>query len=180
VDRNQVGTDEVRVRRRSHLQLLLTETPETTMTIAAPAAATTSAPAGAVRRATEGWVRDAVLLAFRLVICFLFLLHAVMAFGALGGIDGAGTPVPAFTLGWWAGVIETVGAVLIAVGLYTRAAAFVLSGVMAFAYFSVHAPLGWNPIYNMGEPAALYSWIFLLICVVGGGRYAVDTLRARR
>jgi putative oxidoreductase len=136
--------------------------------------------ASAVRRATEGRIRDAVLLAFRLVICFLFFLHAIIGFGALGGVDGAGTPLPTFTLEWWASVIELVGAVLVAVGLFTRAAAFVLSGVMAFAYFTVHAPMGWNPIYNLGEPAALYSWIFLLICVVGPGRYAVDTLRTGR
>jgi putative oxidoreductase len=147
------------------------------MTTTAPAPAPTTA---AARRVTDGPLRDAVLLAFRLVTCFLFVLHGVMAFGAFGGVDGAGTPVPAFTMGWWAGVIETVGAVLIAVGLYTRTAAFVLSGVMAFAYFTVHAPMGWNPIFNMGEPAALYSWIFLLICVIGGGRYTVDTLRTAR
>lgn len=88
--------------------------------------------------------------------------------------------MPVGSLGWCAGVIQSVGAVLIAVGLFTRAAAFVLSGVMAFAYFTVHAPLGWNPLQNMGEPAALYSWIFLLLCVVGGGRYAVDALRTTR
>jgi putative oxidoreductase len=139
---------------------------------AAPAAAF---PVGAAR----ALARDAVLLAFRVVICFLFLLHAVVAFGLLGGIDGAGTPMPVGSLGWVAGVIQTAGAVLIAVGLWTRAAAFVLSGVMAFAYFSVHAPLGWNPLQNAGEPAALYSWVFLAICVVGAGRFSIDGLRAR-
>jgi hypothetical protein len=56
---------------------------------------------------------------------------------------------------------------------------FRLSGVMTFPT-SVHAPMGWNPLQNMGEPAALYSWIVLLIRAVGGGgRYAVDTLGAR-
>ncbi len=144
------------------------------------ASAATSSTTGAVRRATDRWLGDAVLLAFRLVISFLFLLHAIIAFGALGGIDGAGTAAPPGSLGWWAGVIESVGAVLVAAGLFTRAAAFVLSGVMAFAYFTVHAPMGWNPLQNLGEPAALYSWIFLLLCVVGGGRYSADTLRARR
>jgi putative oxidoreductase len=141
------------------------------------AAPTTSRTAR--RAVADGRIRDAVLLAFRLVICFLFLLHAIMAFGALGGMDGAGAAAPFGSLPFIAGSIQTVGAVLIAIGLYTRAAAFGLSGVMAFAYFSVHAPLGWNPIQNMGEPAALYSWVFLLICAVGGGRYALDTLRGR-
>ena len=96
------------------------------------------------------------------------------------GIDGAGAAAPIASMGWWAGVIETLGAVLIAIGLHTRAAAFLLPGVMAVAYFSVHAPMGWNPIFNMGEPAALYSWIFLLLCVIGGGRYTLDTLRRTR
>jgi putative oxidoreductase len=138
---------------------------------------TTDTTTAASRAAVRDRARDAVLLAFRLVIGFLFFLHAIMAFGALGGIDGAGGAASFGTLAWTAGTIQAVGAVLIAVGLYTRAAAFVLSGVMAFAYFTVHAPLGWNPLQNMGEQAALYSWIFLLLCAVGAGRHALDALR---
>lgn len=148
-------------------------------TTTAPATNTTTAPR-AVRGAVDTWVRDVVLLAFRLVIVFLFMLHVVAAFGLLGGIDGAGTAMPVGSFGWSVAVLQTVGAILIAAGLYARASAFVLSGVMAFAYFSVHAPLGWNPLQNMGEPAALFSWIFLLICVVGVGRYGVDTVRTAR
>ncbi len=121
-----------------------------------------------------------VLLAFRVVVGFLYSVHAVAGFGAFGGVDGAGTGLPPFTLYWWVSVVELVGAVLVAIGLYVRPTCFLLSGMMAFAYFAMHLPQGWNPLYNMGEPAALYSWIFLLICVVGGGRYAVDTLRTRR
>jgi putative oxidoreductase len=151
-------------------------TSSTTSTTSTTSTSSTTST-GTARPAVHDRVRDAVLLAFRLVICFLFVLHGIMAFGAFGGIDGAGAAAPIASWGWWTGVIETVGAVLIAVGLFTRAAAFVLSGVMAFAYFAVHAPTGWNPIFNMGEPAALYSWIFLLLCVIGGGRYALDTLR---
>ncbi|MGH3587480.1 MAG: DoxX family protein [Pseudonocardia sp.] len=132
------------------------------------------------RTGADGPIRDAVLLAFRVVTSFLFFLHAIMAFGALGGMDGAGAAAPFGSLPFVAGSIQAAGAVLIALGLHTRAAAFILSGVMAFAYFSVHAPLGWNPLQNMGEPAALYSWIFLAICAVGGGRYALDTLRRTR
>jgi putative oxidoreductase len=157
-----------------------------TATTVSPATPTTAAPRTtttirtAVRSAVADRARDAVLLAFRLVICFLFFLHAIMAFGALGGMDGAGAAAPVGSMGWTAGIIQSAGAVLIAVGLFTRAAAFVLSGVMAFAYFAVHAPMGWNPLQNMGEPAALYSWVFLLLCAVGGGRYALDSLRRSR
>jgi putative oxidoreductase len=150
------------------------------MTTTATVAPTSSTTTNTAARSVRSRHRDTVLLAFRLVISFLFVLHGIMAFGAFGGMDGAGAAAAFGTLPWWAGTIETVGAVLIAIGLYTRAAAFVLSGVMAFAYFTVHAPMGWNPLQNMGEQAALYSWIFLLLCVIGGGRYTLDTLRGAR
>ncbi|MEU7818413.1 DoxX family protein [Pseudonocardia sp. NPDC049154] len=143
------------------------------------------------RRTTDGTtdsgatgIREAapqlVLLAFRVVVGFLYSLHAVMGFGLFGGVDGAGTGLPPFTLYWWVSLVELVGAVLVAIGLYVRPTGFLLSGMMAFAYFAMHLPQGWNPIYNLGEPAALYSWIFLLLCAIGGGRYSLDHLRTRR
>lgn len=139
---------------------------------------TTSTTTTAVRPA---WLTDAVLLAFRVVIGLFFLMHATFAFGAFGGIDGQGgaAPVGSWPM-WWAGVIEVIGAVLVVIGLYARPAAFVLSGVMAFAYFTVHLPMGWNPIFNQGEPAALFSWIFLLLSVIGPGAYALDAVRRRK
>jgi putative oxidoreductase len=76
-------------------------------------------------------------------------------------------------------VIEVAGALLVLVGFATRPAAVVLSGVMAYAYFTVHAPEGLLPLLNMGEPAALFSWIFLLIAVFGPGSFALDSLRRR-
>jgi putative oxidoreductase len=75
--------------------------------------------------------------------------------------------------------VQAAGAVLIAVGLWTRQAAFLLSGIMAGAYFMFHQSMGALPVQNMGEQAALYSWIFLLLVAVGPGRYAVDALRRR-
>ncbi|GAA1861998.1 DoxX family protein [Pseudonocardia ailaonensis] len=122
---------------------------------------------------------DVVLLAFRVVVGFLYLLHAVMGFGAFGGVDGHGAGLPVGSAYWWVSVLQVAGAVLVAVGLCTRIAGFLLSGLMAGAYFLMHAPAGWNPLLNLGEPAALYSWIFLLLCAFGGGRYSLDTLRRR-
>ncbi|WP_033288416.1 DoxX family protein [Amycolatopsis jejuensis] len=124
--------------------------------------------------------RPVVLGLFRVVASFLFLCHGLQGFGAFGGIDGAGAGV-AFGEwpGWFACVIEVVGAVLVLSGLYTRVAAIALSGVMAYAYFTVHAPEGLLPLQNMGEPAALYSWVFLTIAVVGPGAFALDQLRRR-
>jgi putative oxidoreductase len=75
---------------------------------------------------------------------------------------------------WYAAVLELGGGLLLMVGLGTRAAAFVLSGVMAFAYFTVHQPRGALPISNDGEQAASYSWIFLLFVVIGAGKYSLD------
>jgi putative oxidoreductase len=142
----------------------------TTLTRTAPDAA----PAG--RRDA---VRDAVILAFRLVIGFLYGVHAVMPFGAFGGMDGQGLAAEAGSMPWVVGIIQLLGAALIAVGLWTRPAAFVLSGIMAGAYFMVHQPMGALPVLNQGEPAALYSWVFLLLVAIGPGRYALDTLRRR-
>lgn len=122
---------------------------------------------------------DAVILAFRLVIGFLYAVHAVMPFGAFGGMDGQGTSAAVGSLPWVVGGIQLAGAVLIAIGYRTRPAAFLLSGIMAAAYFMVHQPMGALPVLNQGEPAALYSWVFLLLVAIGPGRYALDALRRR-
>jgi putative oxidoreductase len=125
-------------------------------------------------------VRPGVLGLFRIVVSFLFLCHGVMGFGLLGGIDGAGAAVNLGEWpGWYATVIEVVGSLCVLVGFRTRVAAIVLSGVMAYAYFTVHAPVGLLPLQNMGEPAALYSWIFLIVAVFGSGSFALDNLRRR-
>lgn len=73
-----------------------------------------------------------------------------------------------------AGVLETFGGLLLLVGLYTRPVAFVLSGLMAAAYFMSHAPRGFWPILNRGELAALYSFVFLYLSVAGGGPLSLD------
>lgn len=122
----------------------------------------------------------AVVGASRIVISFLFGCHGLQGFGFFGGIDGHGGGVPFGSFpGWWASVIELAGALLLLVGLASRPVAILLSGVMAYAYFTVHAPMGLLPLQNMGEPAAVYSWVFLLFAAIGPGRFALDTLRRR-
>lgn len=119
--------------------------------------------------------------AFRIVVSFMFTCHGLQGFGLFGGVDGAGTAVPVgMWPGWYAGVIELVAGAFVLFGVGTRAAALLCSGTMAYAYFTVHQSLGLLPVQNMGEPAALYSWIFLLIAVLGPGSLTVATILRRR
>jgi putative oxidoreductase len=81
---------------------------------------------------------------------------------------------------WWAGLIEIVAGLLLLTGLATRAAAFVASGEMAFAYFTQHLPNGFWPIANGGELAVLYCFGFFLLVFTGGGAFALDAMRGGR
>ncbi|HEV8659111.1 MAG TPA: DoxX family protein, partial [Thermoanaerobaculia bacterium] len=75
-----------------------------------------------------------------------------------------------------AGIIELLTGALILVGLLTSIAAFIAAGEMAVAYFMVHAPQGFIPIVNKGEPAVLYCFIFLYIAANGAGVWSIDHL----
>jgi putative oxidoreductase len=79
-----------------------------------------------------------------------------------------------------AGVIELVGGLMIALGLFASIAAFIAAGEMAVAYFMVHAPNAPLPIQNGGELAVLYCFLFLYIAAQGSGAWSVDSLRGRR
>ncbi|GAB3872975.1 DoxX family protein [Kibdelosporangium lantanae] len=139
-------------------------------------------PATTNTAATTNSNKTAVLIsAFRVVVCFMFVCHGLQGFGFFGGIDGAGAGVPVGSWpGWYASVIELVGGLLVLLGVATRPAAIVCSGAMAFAYFTVHQQLALLPLQNMGEPAALYSWIFLLIAVVGPGSVTLASVLRRK
>ncbi|MFI6204865.1 DoxX family protein [Streptomyces sp. NPDC051041] len=119
---------------------------------------------------------------FRIVIGLLFACHgAVSLFGVLGGVDGnGGTAETGAWPNWYAAVIELVGGGLVLLGLGTRAAAFVSSGAMAYAYFKVHQPEALWPIENNGEGAALYCWAMFLLVFTGSGAFGLDRLLARR
>lgn len=78
-----------------------------------------------------------------------------------------------------AGILELVGGVLMILGLFTRSTAFVLSGLMAVAYFMAHAPRGVYPILNAGELAALYCFVFLYIAAAGPGPWSIDAARRK-
>jgi len=107
---------------------------------------------------------------------FLFACHgAQKVLGLFGGASG----VPPALL-WSAGLIELVGGTLIALGLFTRWAAFVCSGQMAVAYFTAHQGRALFPIQNGGELAALYAWLFLFIAARGSGSLSLDARRGER
>ena len=79
-----------------------------------------------------------------------------------------------------AGLLELVGGALIALGLFTRAVAFILAGEMAFAYFMAFAPKSFFPLVSGGDAAILYCFIFLYFFVVGAGAWSLDHLRTSR
>jgi putative oxidoreductase len=83
------------------------------------------------------------------------------------------------TPGGAAGLIELVGGVLLAIGLFTRPSALILSGTMAVAYFYAHAPRGFYPILNQGELAVVYCFVFLYLAAAGGGPWSLDRLVRR-
>ena len=73
-----------------------------------------------------------------------------------------------------AAIIEVFGSLLLLIGLFTRLAALVMSGEMAFAYFMAHAPKSFYPTMNGGTLAILYSFAFLYLVFAGGGPWSVD------
>lgn len=80
------------------------------------------------------------------------------------------------------GLLEVVGGLAVALGLFTRPVSFVLSGMMAVAYFQFHAPQGVFPTLNGGIPAILYCFLFLYLTFAGAGPWSVDAwiVRSRR
>ena len=113
---------------------------------------------------------DKVYAIFRIVAGFLFMCHGLQKiFGVMGGekMD------PFSSLGAFAGVIELVCGFLVMIGLLTSWAAFLASGTMAVAYFTVHQGMGTWPIQNRGELAALYAFAFLYIAARGAGPWSV-------
>lgn len=116
----------------------------------------------------------------RIVSGALFSFHGAQKL--LGVLTSKAGP-EAFTQKWFGGVIELVAGVLIAIGLFSRPAAFLASGTMAVAYFQFHWKLDMGdrvfPIVNGGELAVIYCFVFLLIAARGSGALSIDRLRGR-
>lgn len=113
----------------------------------------------------------------RIVVGFLFPWYGVQKLFGFPSPMPAG--VPAFVT-YIAGPIELVGGVLVMIGLLTRWAAFLCSGLMAAAYWMGHGTNALLPIQNQGDLAVLYCFVFLFISTQGGGLWSVDGAQGRR
>ena|SRR5579859_5018460 len=107
----------------------------------------------------------------RIMVGLLFLEHGLMKLAGFPAPMGSG-PLPPMLLA--AGIIETVGGALVALGLFSRCAAFICAGQMAFAYFIAHFPRGVYPSLNGGDAAILFCFIFLYLAAAGPGSFAVN------
>jgi putative oxidoreductase len=118
------------------------------------------------------------------VAALLFIEHGTQKL--FGFPPGSSMPTPeTLSMIWWAGVIELVPGVLILLGLFTRPAAFIAAGEMAFAYWIGHFPRlplpeGFFPVNTDGDAAVLFCFIFLYLVFAGPGRWSIDGRRPER
>jgi len=116
----------------------------------------------------------------RIVAAFLFVQFGtakLIAFPA--AIMPGGVTAPIGSLPGIAGLLESVGGLLLLVGLFTRPVAFILAGEMAVAYFMGHAPQGFWPVLNQGHPAVLFCFVWLYLSSAGPGPWSLDAKRGR-
>jgi len=119
-----------------------------------------------------------ILGIMRIVTGFLYLQHGtakLLGTPHIAMFDG----LQLVSLIGFAGILELVGGLLILIGLFTRPAAFILSGEMAVAYFMAHAPHGLLPILNQGELAVMYCFVFLYLSFAGAGEFSLDAMRSK-
>lgn len=117
-----------------------------------------------------------LLSVLRIVTAFMFIQHGTAKLFQIPPVqmfDG----VQLMSLMGVAGIIEVSGGALLLIGLFTRVAAFLLSGEMAFAYFIGHAPHGLLPVFNGGELAVEWCFVFLYLVAAGPGAWSADGLR---
>ena len=115
-----------------------------------------------------------ILSILRMVTAFLFMAHGGQKLLHFPPSAHSMSHLPPLLL--VAGVLELFGGLLLLAGVFTRPVAFVLSGEMAVAYFTQHAPHGFWPIVNAGELALVYCVVFLYLAVVGGGAFSLERL----
>ena len=122
----------------------------------------------------SGWA-PMLLSLMRIAVALSFMQHGT---DKLFGFPDFGGSPDALTLPL--GILEFGGGGLVALGLFTRPLAFILSGQMAVAYWMVHAPQSFFPVVNAGDGAVLFCFVFLYIVFAGPGAWSVDGARAGR
>jgi putative oxidoreductase len=116
-----------------------------------------------------------MLSVLRIMAALLFMEHGLAKLFGFPAWPQHGPPA-VFTLEWFSGIVEAVGGGLLALGLFTRPAAFLMSGEMAIGYFTVHFQRGFFPLLNGGDAAVLYCFLFLYFFVAGGGPWSIDRI----
>ena len=124
----------------------------------------------------EFWIirQPRILSVLRIMTGFLFLWHGSQKLFSFPPSEKGASELSAFII--VAGSLEFFGGILILLGLFTRSAAFILSGMMAVAYFMSHGLNAFLPIVNKGELAVLYCFIFFYLFFAGGGVWSLDNL----
>jgi len=116
-----------------------------------------------------------MLGALRIMSGLLFLEHGAQKFLSFPAGEMAGYGWTFESAGAFAGIIELVAGALIALGLFTRPAAFLASGTMAVGYFLAHARQNFFPVNNGGDAAILYCFVFLYFVFAGPGAFSLDS-----
>lgn len=121
-----------------------------------------------------------MLSVLRIVAGLIFLEHGTQKFLSFPPGQAAGTGLAFDNPGAYSGLIELAAGLLIALGLFTRPAAFLASGTMAVAYWIAHAPQNAFPVNKGGDAAILYCFVFLYLVFAGPGPWSLDASRQRR
>ena len=116
----------------------------------------------------------AMLSLLRIVAGLLFFEHGTQKFLSFPAGEMAGGGWALANPGHFAGIVEIIAGLLIALGLLTRPAAFIASGTMAVAYWLAHAPQNPFPVNNLGDAAILYCFVFLYFVFAGPGPWSID------
>jgi putative oxidoreductase len=120
-----------------------------------------------------------VLSIFRIItglLLFQFGVAKVLKFPIVAPFD----KVAQFSLFWDAGIIELVFGALLILGLFSRCAALILCGEMAFAYFIGHFPRGFIPLLNNGSLAIMFCFACLYLVCAGGGPWSLDAIMRKK
>lgn len=136
----------------------------------------------------QGVARSELGLAvLRIVVAAVFIAHgAPKLLGGVGGLaatlDGLGFPAP-FAWAWFVTGLESLGGLLLLVGLLVTPVALLLCAEMAAGIALVHAPNGW---YVVGPGTGGVEFNLLLIAslltliLAGPGLAAADRWRGRK